>query len=396
VRGAKYVNICPSVARYNFHAYSAGGRLAAGTALLDKRIGYSEKLAEVIYNCQLCGGCDVSCKYALDMEVLEPLYEMRASCVEAGAVPASVKKMIDQSRDNRQLSTRSGAEGGQWMDGLKVGDVNQAGIDVIYYPGCRTGCDPRLWGIARATVSLLQKAGIRFGVAEGAELCCGGQAYRMGCRGDFQKQAQESIAMLINSTAHTLVTSCAECYQAFKVLYTRCGLQLELEVLHSTEYFDRLLESGQLTPLNAINRRVTYHDPCHLGRLGEPYIPWKGTQRPGHMRLFDPPKEFRRGTHGVYQSPRNILNRIPGLTLVEMDRTKEYAWCCGAGGGVKETNPDFAQWTALERLSEAESTGADALVTACPGCERHFRDTLTGTGKSLQVFDVAELLEAAI
>jgi len=180
---------------------------------------------------------------------------VRASCVEAGTVPASVKKMIDQSRENRQLSNDSGAEGGHWMDDLKVGDVNQTEIDVIYFPGCRTECDPYLWGIARATVSLLRKAGIRFGVARKAELCCGGQAFRMGYRGDFQKQAQQSIAMMKSSKAHTLVTSCAECYQAFKVLYARCGLQVELEVLHSTEYFDRLLQSGQLTPLNAINRR---------------------------------------------------------------------------------------------------------------------------------------------
>ena len=125
---------------------------------------------------------------------------------------------------------------------------------------------------------------------------------------------------------------------------------------------------GTLTPAKRVDMTVTYHDPCHLGRLSEPWIEWKGVQRERHMRVYDPPRTLRRGTYGVYESPRELLRRVPGVKLVEMDRIKEYAWCCGAGGGVRETNPDFAAWTAGERLGEAESTGAGALVTACPHC----------------------------
>ena len=141
---------------------------------------------------------------------------------------------------------------------------------------------------------------------------------------------------------------------------------------------------------------VTYHDPCHLGRLGEPYIHWEGKPIPGHIRIFDPPKEFRRGTFGVYEPPRDILKSIPGLKLIEMDRIKEYAWCCGAGGGVKETNPEFARWTAQERIDEAETTGAEAIVTACSGCEQNFGDAIEENKSSLKVYDVVELLARAI
>jgi Fe-S oxidoreductase len=218
----------------------------------------------------------------------------------------------------------------------------------------------------------------------------------LGYKADFLKQAQQNLSALNKTKAKVLVTGCAECYYAFKVLYPRFGLKADFEVLHTTEYCDRLLQAGRLKPAKSVDMRVTYHDPCHLGRLGEPYIPWKGKQIPGHMRLFDPPKEFRRGTKGVYQPPRNVLNSIPGLTLVEMDRTKEYAWCCGAGGGVRETNPEFARWTAEERISEVESTGADAVVSACPSCERQLAETVTSAGKSLRVFDVIELLDAAL
>ena len=103
--------------------------------------------------------------------------------------------------------------------------------------------------------------------------------------------------------------------------------------------------------------KVTYHDPCHLGRRDNVYVPGKAIM-------------------GMYETPRNILKSIPGLRLVEMYRIKEYAWCCGAGGGVREAYPDFSEWTAIERIEEAKSTGADAIVSACPWCERNFLDAI--------------------
>jgi Fe-S oxidoreductase len=141
---------------------------------------------------------------------------------------------------------------------------------------------------------------------------------------------------------------------------------------------------------------VTYHDPCRLGRLGEPWIHWSGKKIPGDRFVFDPPKTYRRGTHGVYEPPREVLKSIPGVRLSEMTRIKEYAWCCGAGGGVNEANPEFALWTAKARLDEAVSTGAEALVTACPWCEINFRESADKNGSRLQIFDVVELLEKSL
>ena len=192
------------------------------------------------------------------------------------------------------------------------------------------------------------------------------------------------------------MTGCAECYHAFKVLYDKFGVKGDLEVLHTSEYFARLMKKGDLKPRKKVDLSVTYHDPCHLGRQGEPYIHWKGKRIPGQIILFDPPKEFRRGTYGVYQPPRDVLKSIPGIKLVEMERTREYAWCCGAGGGVRETNPDFALWTANERIREAGETGAEAIVTGCPGCENSFGAAIKESGNGLKVFDVVELLAKAI
>jgi Fe-S oxidoreductase len=267
----------------------------------------------------------------------------------------------------------------------------------MYYAGCRTCYDKDLWKVAQASVKLLQKAGVDFGIAGDNELCCGGRAYHMGYREDFLKQAAKTMEMIRQSGVATLVTGCSECYHAFKVLYDKFNLKGRLEVLHITEYLDRLIKDGKIKPARKVNIKVTYHDPCHLGRQGEPYLHWKGKEiRDDHTRLFDPPKEFRRGTNGVYEPPRNVLKSIPGLNLVEMTRIKEYAWCCGAGGGVKESNPDFAEWTASQRISEAESTGAEALVSACPGCEQSFKDAIKTGGSRLKVYDIVELLEKAV
>jgi len=114
------------------------------------------------------------------------------------------------------------------------------------------------------------------------------------------------------------------------------------------------------------------------------------------MYIYDPPKPWRKGTNGVYQPPRDVIKSIPGLNLVEMERRKEYAWCCGGGGVVKESYPDFAEWTALERIEEAKATGAEAMVTACPWCKRNFIDAIRESGDRLKVYDIVELLEQAI
>jgi Fe-S oxidoreductase len=111
---------------------------------------------------------------------------------------------------------------------------------------------------------------------------------------------------------------------------------------------------------------------------------------------LDPPKEFRRGTYGVYDPPRRILNRIPGIELVEMIRHKENTWCCGAGGGVKEAFFDFSMWTASKRLEEMEEAGAEAIITACPYCKEIFQQAAKKTEKQAKVLDIVEVLHLAL
>ncbi len=393
VNGFQPVNICPSISLYNFHAYSGGGRMGIGVAMLENRLDYTDKLLEVVYSCMTCGGCDISCKYAMDMEVLKPIYETRIRCVESGHTIPALDRLVNSLRKHGHMMPGAKVRRGDWSENLAVKDYTKQKTEVIYHAGCRTCYDKDMWKVAQATVNLLQKAGVDIGIAGENESCCGGRAYQMGYKEEAIKQAERNMEMFKKMGVRTLVTGCADCYHAFKVLYDEFGLKGDLQVLHTTEYLDLLIKEGRLKPTKALNLKVTYHDPCHLGRLGEPYIHWQGKQVPGHIRIFDPPKEFRRGTYGIYDPPRDILKSIPGLNLVEMERIREYAWCCGAGGGVTESNPELARFAAVERIKEAESTGADAIVTACPGCEKSFSEAIKARGSALKVLDVVELLD---
>jgi Fe-S oxidoreductase len=395
VKGSDFSYVCPSISRYNFHAYSAGGRMNIGAATLKNGMNYTPKLLDVVYNCQMCGACGVSCNYAMDMEVLEPISEFRIKCNEDGKTNAKLDKVIDGLKKTGSMVSVKGKRG-EWATGLKIKDATKEKVDVLYHVGCLTSYDKASQKLAKTIASILQKAGVDFGIFGNAETCCGGRAYQMGYKEDFLAQAKKNMALIKKAGVKTLVTGCADGYQAFKVLYDRFDLKGDLEVLHITEYIDRLIKAGKLKLNKKVNLNVTYHDPCRLGRLGEPWIHWSGKKIPGDRFVFDPPKEYRRGTKGIYEPPRDVLKSIPGIKLTEMTRIMEYSWCCGAGGGVNESNPDFAVWTAQKRIEEAISTGAEALVTACPWCEKTFNDAIKASGSSLKVYDIVELVERAI
>ena len=392
VAGFSYANVCPSISRFNFHSYSGGGRVNIGAAMLRDGFKYSDRLLDIVYNCQMCGACGVSCNYAMDMEVLEPIQEFRIKCVEDGKTNPALDKAIATLRKSGSMVPATGKRG-EWASGLKLKNAAKEKVDVLYHVGCLTSYDKGMQKLAKAAAKILQKADIHFGIAGDSETCCGGRAYQMGYRKDFLNQAKKNAALIKKAGIKTVVTTCADGYQAFKVLYDKYGLKGKLEVFHISEYIDKLVKDGRLKLGKKVDISVTYHDPCRLGRLGEPWIHWAGKKIPGDRFVFDPPKIYRRGTYGVYEPPRRVLKSIPGVKLTEMTRIREYSWCCGAGGGVTESNPEFAKWTAADRVEEAKSTGAEAIVTACPWCVRTLS---TAAGSSMKVYDIVELVERAI
>jgi len=394
----RFLTVCPSIERFKFHSWSAGGRLISALSLLRGRTEFTDTFLDVVYQCQMCGACDVSCKVERDLEPYEVMQDLRTRCVEEGEVPAPHMAVIEGLKQHDNMLEQPKERRGDWAAGLGVKDLTKESAEVLFHAGCRYSYDEGLWPTVRDGLTLLAEAGVDVGILGREENCCGGRSYEMGYVGELAKYAQHNTDTWRTAGIKTVVTACADCYQTFKVLYDKNGSAPSVEILHITEFIDRLVKQGKIKLTRKVPLTVTYHDPCHLGRLAEPWVHWEGKRVKvrGQMLIHDPPKKKRCGAGGVYDAPRAILRAIPGLHFVEMYRIKEYAWCCGAGGGVREAYPEFAAWTAGQRLEEAKAVGAEALVSACGWCKRSFTDAATETGRQMRTYDVTELVRQAL
>jgi Fe-S oxidoreductase len=398
VKSARFAKGCPSIEYGKFHAYSAGGRYVTALSLMDGRSQVTEKVKDSVFQCNMCGLCDVSCKICrYDMEPLSAMRELRFTLVQQGHELPQVKPVIESLNKQFNMLRQPAAERGGWARGLQVKNLTTEHAEYAFHAGCRYAFDGDLGHVARTSIRILQKAGLDVGIMGERESCCGGRAFNMGYRNEAKARANHNLRAWKTAGVKTVVTPCADCYQAFKRIYPpEAGS--ELKVVHMVELVAELVKAGRLEPTRRVPMKVTYHDPCKLGRQGEAYVPWKGKEKKifGQAVAYDPPRPRYNGAFGIYEAPRDLLRALPGIELVEMERIKEYAWCCGAGGGVYESYPDFARLTATERLEEAASTGADAVVTACPWCERNLGDAASGSSSRLKVFDVIALAGRAL
>jgi Fe-S oxidoreductase len=397
IKSIRFANGCPSIAYNNFNAYSARGRYLVTHSLLSGRSEYTDRVMDIVYRCVTCGNCDVSCKVCrYNMEPLEMIHDLRFKLVEDGQLLPQHMVYIDHLRKEDNMMLKPKAERGNWAEGLDIKHITSEPAEVLFHAGCRFSFDETLWPKARAAVTLLKNAGVDIGIMGKDESCCTGRVFNMGYKGEFTKFAENNLEAWKTLGVKTIVTSCSDCYHAFKRLYPAIGSKVK--VMHTVEYLDSLIKEGKIKLTKKVPLKVTYHDPCHLGRQGESYVPWEGKEKKikSQMIVFEPRKPRYNGAFGVYDPPRNVLKSIPGLELVEMERNREFAWCCGSGGGVKEAYPEFSNWTAAERIEEAKASGAEAIVSACGWCERNFVDALDSSGDKMPVFDIAELVQKAI
>ena len=397
VKSWRFAKNCPSVAYHNFNSYSARGRYAVARSLINRQSGYSDTVREIVYTCLTCGSCDVSCKVCrYNLEPLEMVRELKFKLVQDGQCLDEHLEIINNLKREGNSLGRPRGERGSWADGLDIPRLPAEKAEILFHAGCRYSYDESLQKSAREAVLLLKNAGVNLGILGEHELCCAGRIYSMGYRDEFNRLAAANITTWNKAGVKTIITCCADGYHAFKRLYPKLGSQVE--VFHISEYLERFIQEGKLKFRNDLPMTVTYHDPCHLGRQGEPYIPWKGVEKKikGQIIVYDPKKPRYNGAWGVYDAPRNVLRAIPGVKILEMERIREYSWCCGAGGGVREAYPEFSNWTASERIAEARSTGAEALISACPWCEANFKEAIGALGDSMKVYDIIDLVRKAL
>jgi Fe-S oxidoreductase len=365
-----FVPACPAGERYQVESYFPSGRMFLARGVSEGVLSLADDdTRDRIYACTGCLSCEQQCGVYHHQHIFETVHALRSEAVTQGLLNPGYMTVFNGLRAEDNVFGKPKAQRGDWAKGLTVKMAAREKSDVLYHAGCMLSFDPDLWSVARSAVEVLKAAGIDVGIMGKEENCCGGRSYELGYTGEFTKYGQHSIETFNNLGVNKVVTSCSDGYSFFKNLYPKLGMEMKFQVLHTVEYLDTLVKKGKITFNREVTMKVTYHDPCHLGR---------------HISA------------GIYDPPRDLLKSIPGIELVEMQRIRENAWCCGAGAGVSQANADFALWTANERLKEAVATGASALVTSCPWCERNFKDAARQFGVDMAVYDVAEVVRKAI
>ena len=357
---------CPAGEMYQLESYFPSGKILIARAVSNGIFDLSDDdIRERIYACTGCLSCEQQCGVYHHQHIFEIIQALRSEAVTQGLLNPAYMVMVESLKKDDNVFGKPKAERGEWANDLEVKDARQEKVDILYHAGCMLSFEPELWEVPKSAIRLMQAAGVDAGIMGMEESCCGGRAYEIGYMGEFTKYAEHCLETFNSLGVNMVVTSCSDGYSTFKKLYPRVDIDMKFEVLHMVEYLDRLIKDGKIKLTKKVPMKVTYHDPCHLGR-----------------HLAD---------DGVYEPPREVLRSIPGIELVEMERNRENAWCCGAGAGVSQANPDFALWTANERLKEARATGATALVTSCPWCQRNFRDAVKEYGEEIEIYDIAEI-----
>ncbi|MBI2898390.1 MAG: (Fe-S)-binding protein [Deltaproteobacteria bacterium] len=328
-------------------------------------LGLPEIELEDMWRCTTCGTCQAQCprgvgqipigvalrRIAAQYGVLpEPARGVRT----AAASLATDGNPLNGARDERDA----------WAKGLPVQPFRE-GMELLFYVGCYHSYDPRMRKVAVAIAEILDRAGVDFGILGTKESCCGESIRRTGNEERWKALAKQNIKTFVDAGVKKILVSSPHCYHTFKNEYPE--LMVRFEVVHVTELLSKLVDEGRLRLGTAVRRKVTFHDPCYLGR---------------HNGIFDP--------------PRDLLARVPGLELVEMPDNREKSLCCGGGGGRIWMDTPKGERFADLRLEQARQVGADVLVTSCPYCISNFEDgRLTLEGAPV-VEDITEVIREAL
>jgi Fe-S oxidoreductase len=330
-------------------------------------LGLTEIESEDIWLCTTCGRCPQHCPR--DVNQIESGIALRRIATEYGVFPKSVTPLKTVraslvSEGNPLNEDR--AKRADWAEGLSVEDFSEE-KEILYFTGCYFSYDPRLKKVAKAAVGILKKAGVDFGILGTRENCCGESIRKTGDEELFRRLARENIKTFIESGVKKILVSSPHCYHTFKNEYPE--FMVNFEVVHMAQYLSELIREGKIKFSRDYPKVVTYHDPCYLGRH-----------------------------NGIYDEPRDVLKKIPGLELREMPDSRVDSLCCGGGGGRIWMETAKGQRFSDLRLEQAMGTGSEVLATSCPYCINNFEDsrlTLEATEK-ITVMDITEIVAEAI
>lgn len=350
---------CPMYSEIIEESISPKGRNLLIRAVCSGVVEPDERAVRIAYSCLLCRRDEYDCTARL--KNAEAAESFREYLVDKGVPTLKEHEALLKSLENYGNPWQeSRAARKRWAREIKGRKAAPGRMRVLFYVGCTFALDRSLQETPKALAHLMELAHEDYGLLLEDEACCGSTAKRIGQRQIFERIRKENEAKIRNLGVKSVVTACAGCFKTLKQDYP--GLTEDVEILHSTEYLSRLVQSGNLRFKDS-KSIVTYHDPCHLGRYAE-----------------------------VYDAPRKILKAVSGLKLIEMRNSREKARCCGGGAGVKTAYPEISGKAALRRLMEAERTGAETIVTTCPFCVQTLRAAAEANSSKMRVVELSVFL----
>jgi len=317
-----------------------------------------KKFSERVYRCTLCGECNVSCPVSINAKHLWTA--LRETLVEMGHFPEAAKRMKANVLQAHNVSGDQNEERTEWLeflDELPDHQYQKEKAKVAFFVGCVASFFPLVQKIPLAFVAILNKTEVDFTLLGGEEWCCGFPLIGAGMRKEAEVLIQHNLQTVKEKGVKEVVFACPSCYHTWVEEY-----KTEVGIFHSTQFIKRLIEEGKIT-FKEKKARVTYHDPCDLGRAS-----------------------------GVYEPPREILRAIPGVELVEMAENREQCKCCGGGGNLEMVDPELSAALAQEKINQIQATGADTVITACQQCVRTILTTARRKEIPVNAMDITEFV----
>jgi glycolate oxidase len=354
---------CPTYGETSLESINARGRVILAYHLLTGRLEPSEELAERFYKCTTCLNCKAVCPAGVMVpEIVEGARERLA---DAGFLPGVHKTLME----NLKATGNPFGEPKEKRTDIYPSDFKfQKGpVDTLFFPGCVSSYQDI--SILPSFTKILNKAGVSYTALGKDETCCGYISYLVGTE-EFKEAAEKNVEAFKKLQPKQIVTTCAGCYKTLKELYPK-HVSFNTEVVNAIDYIDRLIQEKKIQLKNGQPVKVAYHDPCDLGR---------------HLNIFEPPRE--------------LIKKIPGVTLVEFKNNRLLAKCCGGGGGLKAFDTALSGEIAYKRILEALDVGAEMVVSACPSCKSNLQVAAARLRKEkkgrIKVMDITELVAEAM
>ncbi len=317
----------------------------------------------LVWECSSCKLCEVRCPREVD--IVDNFIAIRNFQIENRRIPGEFENILWNILEESNPMGEAKADRGKWMKDLDLVDANTNQVEVLFFVGGPESYDGRLQEVARDMARIMQKAGINFGVLGKSEPTSGEAVKEAGEQAYLEILLKRNVEIFNKTGAQAIIPLSPHAYDIFKRLYPEYGL--EMEVIHYTEFLDAMVREGKLKFTKKVDLEVTYHDPCYLGRYND-----------------------------IYEQPRDVLRAIDGITLKEMENSKENAICCGGGGNKIYTDIKNEERLSNVRVIEAGKTGASQIVTSCGYCIQNFEDSVKTTNTDMEVKDLAEIVALAL